>query len=105
MSRVKNDDFYAIYDWMIADLGLTGRELQVYAIIYKFTQGGETEFDGSLTYMAEWLGTSKHTVINVLKSLINKGLLKKRQIDTPNGKRNYYTCIVPTFNKNAIDGN
>lgn len=95
MGRVKDRNYYNVSGWMINQLGLSGRELHAYAIIYGFTQDGETEFNGSINYIAEWLGSSRNTAINVLKSLVDKGLLSKNQIETPNGKRNFYTAKIP----------
>lgn len=99
MGRIKDQNYYQISGWMINQLGLSGRELHAYAIIYGFTQDGETEFNGSLTYIAEWLGSTRQTAINVLKALVDKGLLEKTQIETPDGKRNYYTTILPNLNE------
>lgn len=81
---------------MINDLGLSGRELQVYAIIYGFTQDEESEFNGSLNYIAEWLGTtSRHTVIRALEGLIDKGLISKRQKKSKGVTTNYYKAVLP----------
>lgn len=92
----KNSNFYVINGWMVNDLGLSGRELQVYAIIYGFTQDEETEFNGSLNYIAEWLGTSNRvTVTRAINGLINKGLITKRQIIKKGVKTNFYKAILP----------
>jgi DNA-binding MarR family transcriptional regulator len=91
MGRIKDNNYYVTNGWMINRLGLSGRELQVYAIIYGFTQDGETEFSGSLTYLMEWLNVgSKHTVIKAIDALIKKGLVEKRQQMTDKGPVNYY---------------
>lgn len=96
MGRIKNSNFYVINGWMVNDLGLSGRELQVYAIIYGFTQDEETEFNGSLNYIAEWLGTSNRvTVTRAINGLINKGLITKRQIIKKGVKTNFYKAILP----------
>ena len=96
MGRIKDQNYYVTNGWMITQLGLTGRELQVYAIIYGFTQDGETEFTGSLNYIMEWLGTSSfHTALRAINSLIDKGLINKRQVEENGVKSNFYTAIVP----------
>lgn len=96
MGRIKNNNYYVTNGWMINELGLTGRELQVYAIIYGFTQDEESEFNGSLTYIAEWLGTSnKNTVTRAIDALLDKGLIAKRQTITKGVKANYYKAILP----------
>ena len=50
---VKPDNYILVYGWMVTELGLKGNELFLYAIIYGFSQDGETEFSGSLRYMQE----------------------------------------------------
>ena len=44
--------YIAIQDWMISDLQLKGNELLTYALIYGFSQDGESEFKGSLKYLS-----------------------------------------------------
>ena len=96
MGRIKNNNYYVTNGWMINELGLTGRELQVYAIIYGFTQDEESEFNGSLNYIAEWLGTSnKTTVTRAIDALLDKGLITKRQTVTKGVKSNFYKAILP----------
>ena len=96
MGRIKNNNYYVTSGWMINDLGLTGRELQVYAIIYGFTQDEESEFNGSLTYIAEWLGTSnKVTVTRAINALIDKGLITKRQAGEKGKTNNFYRAVLP----------
>ena len=88
---VKPDNYVMLLGWMRTELNLKGNELNLYSIIYGFTQDGETEFSGSIRYMQEWLGVeSKQTVFNTLDKLIKKGLVQKRT-EVVNGiKHNYY---------------
>lgn len=75
---MKSECFITLQGWMITELGLKGAELILYALIYGFSQDGESEFKGSIRYMQEWIGAgSNHTVINALKSLCDKGLIVK----------------------------
>ena len=73
-----DENYYQVSGWMINRLKLKGIELQIYAIIYGFTQDGETEFTGSINYLCNWTGCSRSTVIRALKDLTKKGLLLKR---------------------------
>ena len=50
---VKPDNYVMLLGWMRTELNLKGNELNLYAIIYGFTQDGETEFSGSIRYMQE----------------------------------------------------
>ena len=77
MSRINDDNYYQISGWMINRLGLKGTELQVFAIIYGFSQDGESLFSGSLAYLEEWTGVSKPTVIKALKELVDKEFIIK----------------------------
>ena len=52
--------YIVIQDWMISDLQLKGNELLTYALIYGFSQDGESEFKGSLKYISEFLGVKKN---------------------------------------------
>jgi len=84
MSTVNCKSYVNIQGWMVSELGLSGNELLVYAIIYGFSQDGEGEFTGSLRYLTDWTGASKNTVRRALASLEEKGLITKRTI-TNNG--------------------
>lgn len=95
MARIKDSNYYVTSGWMINRLGLSGRELQVYAIIYGFTQDGETEFNGSINYISEWLNCTRKTVIETLKSLIEKGYITKKQTTVNGVKVNYYKTVLP----------
>lgn len=101
MGKIKDHNFYAVSGWMVTRLGLKGRELHAYAIIYGFTQDCETEFSGSLSYISEWLGCTKKTTIETLKSLISKGLIAKNQDEISGVKVNYYKVILPPAKQEA----
>lgn len=113
---VKPDNYILVYGWMVTELGLKGNELFLYAIIYGFSQDGETEFSGSLRYMQEWLGVnSKATVQNTLEKLMARGLIKKRTVVEKGVTRNFFSAVgrvyqnlvpgVPNFSPNNIEDN
>ena len=77
MSKIKDDNYYQISGWMLNRLNLKGVELQVFAIIYGFSQDGESVFSGSLSYLCDWVGASKPTVIKALKDLVTKNFITK----------------------------
>lgn len=41
-SVIRDSNYVVIQGWMITRLGLKGNELMIYAVIYGFTQNGET---------------------------------------------------------------
>ena len=77
-SKVRDNNFVTIQGWMITKLGLKGNALIVYAIIYGFSQDGRTHFTGSLQYLADWTSTTKPGVHKILRSLVNKGFIGKK---------------------------
>lgn len=81
---VKDNTYVHIEAFMVNDLHLSGNELITYAIIYGFSQDGESWFTGSRGYIAEWCHASKTTASNNLKKLVQKGLLERRE-RTQNG--------------------
>ena len=79
MAKIKNENFIAIQGFMVKELGLTGNELIVYALVYGFSQDDESEFKGSLNYVAEWLNCSRTTAFNLLNKLADDGFIKKTE--------------------------
>ena len=77
MSRINDDNYYQVSGWMINRLGLKGTELQVFAIIYGFSQDGESWFSGSLAYLETWTSATKPTVIKALKELVDREFITK----------------------------
>ena len=90
MEKIKPNNFINIQGWMVTELGLKGNELIIYAIIAGFSQDGESNFHGSLSYLSEWTNTSKQTVINCLISLHDKGLIIKNEFYVNNVKNCEY---------------
>nr|UWD63549.1 MAG: Replication initiator protein A (RepA) N-terminus [Bacteriophage sp.] len=87
MSAVKDNNFIAIQGWMRTRLNLKGNELLIYALVYGFSQDGNSRFTGSRKYIAEWCGCSLDTVDRSLSSLVGKGLLAKYPHTDQNGSR------------------
>ena len=76
---VNNNNYINIQGFMVKDLKLKGNELLAYALIYGFSQDGETWFTGSSKYIAEWLNIDRRNVLAVLQKLVDKGLLIKNE--------------------------
>lgn len=92
--------FINIQEWMI-NLELKGNELILFALIYGFSQDGESEFAGSLDYMCKWTNSTKPGVLKSLKSLLDKGLITKRKVLN---KVYYATKFNEEVNKVESDG-
>lgn len=63
------------------DLKLKGIDLLIYAIIYGFSQDGSSVFSGSIRYLQDWTNASRRAVQMSLKSLCDRGLIKKMSRD------------------------
>lgn len=74
---MKDGSYITIQSWMRSELGLTGNELLVFALIYGFSQDTESVFKGSLKYVADWVGCSRQTAITVLKKLVARRLIER----------------------------
>lgn len=77
ISSVMNEKFVVISEFMVDKLKLKGVELIVYAVIYGFSQDGESVFSGSQSYLAKWANASTRSVRLALASLVEKGLITK----------------------------
>lgn len=76
--KINENNFFTVHGWMITELNLKGVDLLVYAIIFGFSQDGETEFSGSIQYLCDFCGgVSKPTILNSLKRLCESGLVEK----------------------------
>jgi predicted transcriptional regulator len=104
MGKINNDNYVVIQGWMRNELNLKGNELMVYAIIYGFSQDGENDFTGSAAYMADWIGSTKQTVFNILKSLTERGLVKKTDVYNNGVKFCHYSAIplVKNFDRGVV---
>lgn len=71
-------NYVKVEEWML-ELGLKPGELLAFAVIYSFGSTGEW-FQGTASFLGKWMATKrKHTVLDVLSSLVQKGLLEKRE--------------------------
>lgn len=90
MSKLNDENYYQISGWMINRLELKGVELQVFAIIYGFSQDGESWFGGSLNYLCDWTSASRPTIIKALKELVGKDYIIKETSEINNVTFNRY---------------
>lgn len=93
MGSIKNENYLHIEGWMINELQLKGNDLLVYAVIYGFSQDGESRFTGSLQYLADWCNGTKQGVQKNLNTLLEKGYIEKFETTKNNIKYCEYSCI------------
>lgn len=71
------ESYVVLRPFMVEELGLKGSELVAYALIYGFSQDGESWFTGSAQYVADWCGIARRNAIDVLRRLTDRGLVEK----------------------------
>ena len=103
MSKVKDENYYQISGWMINKLNIKGTTLNVYAIIYGFTQDGESEFQGSRQYLCDFTGATKPTIDKSLNELVEKGLILKQITKINNVVFNKYKANLNMINNFTTD--
>ena len=96
---MKDNTYIVVQSWMVTDLKLSGNDLLIYALIYGFSQDGESKFTGSLQYLADWCNATKAGVQKNLKNLLEAGLIEKYESFKNNIKFCEYSCIP--YNKVA----
>ena len=88
-----SDDFYITNSWMIEDLGLSGVELQCFAIIWSLSRGKKQMYTAGNSHLVKMTKKTKQTIITTLKSLCKKGYIKKVPTKVNNIEYNYYKAI------------
>ncbi len=98
---VKDGNYINIQGWMVTDLGLKGNDLFVYAIIYGFSQDGDSCYTGGLQYLADWTNSTKKGVSKNIKNLIDKGYIVKKEKYLNNIK----FCEYQAVEQSSVAGN
>lgn len=75
---MKDATYITILGWM-REIDLSLVERTVYAIIYGFSQDGDSTFHGSRSYLADWCGCTTKTIDAALRKLVEKKLVTKRE--------------------------
>ena len=96
-----NKGYTLIQDWML-NLPLSYREIAIYAIIYGFSQDGESRFEGSLGYLASKTKATRDTARTALRKLVDEGLIE-RTIMNRNGVE-FHTYKVRPIGGGKIQG-
>ena len=90
---IKDENYFVVHGWMRTKLNLKGNHLTIYALIYGFSQDGESEFRGTLKYITEFTGGAGRTVRGILKELAAQGLIRKINHNEKKGEANGYVCV------------
>ena len=86
---------------MPKEIKLQPTELIIFAIIYSFSENGQT-FSGSIRYLTQWTNKTKRTIISTLKSLVEKDLIIKETAVNGNIYQvNYCNEVVKKFHQES----
>lgn len=94
-----SDNFIVIQGWMCNELKLKGNDLLVFALIYGFSQDGESSFTGSRKYIADLFNISLPTVDKSLDTLVEKNLIEKFSTKRNNIIFNHYKISLQVVKK------
>lgn len=86
---MKDGHFIYIAGWMGNCLELRGNELICFALIYSFSQDGESQFRGKLEFLAGCMFATKQTAFTIVNKLLELNLILKVE-DMVNGKKRCY---------------
>lgn len=90
---MKNNNYIVIQGWMVNELKLKGNDLLIYALIFGFSQDGDTEFRGTIKYICASVRVAKNTAIRSLDKLVDLGLITKRCEEVSSVVFNRYSAI------------
>ena len=95
------DFYYTVHEWMFKDLKLSGSELTIYAVIYRYANVENQYFTMTIRSLAEHLNLSNETVQKCINSLVEKDLILKKQSMHENGigLKNAYAINFDVFQK------
>ena len=88
---MENKGYYTIQQWML-ELPFTLVETAIYAVIYGFSQDGNTKFQGSLAYLARMAKVSKDTARRALSKMVEGGFIVKTEKQVNGVTFNDYHC-------------
>lgn len=89
---IKDENYFVVHGWMRNRLNLKGLDLDVYAVLYGFSQDGESEFRGTVKYIMDFTGSGRTAVKNSLNRLAENQLIRKVERNQKTGEPNGYIC-------------
>ena len=94
-TQIAPENYYTIYNWMLTELGLSGSELLIYALIFSYSvsKGGKGCYFGGYEAMSLATGCSTKTVQNSIKKLCEIGLVDKKPVTLNSGALKVYLRV------------
>lgn len=89
---IKDENYFVVHGWMRNKLNLKGLDLDVYAVLYGFSQDGESEFRGTVKYIMDFTGGGRTAVKSSLNRLAENQFIRKVERNQKTGEPNGYIC-------------
>lgn len=99
---MKDSNYYQIAGWMGNHLHLRGNDLICFAVIYGFSQDGESQFKGKLEYLANCMYSTKQTALACVHRLIDLGFVEVEEVMVKGKKYCHYSSTVDYENGEVI---
>lgn len=97
---MKDNNYVHCPCWVFNNLNLSMSEALVYSIIFGFSQDNETEFSGSIGYLAEAINVNRSTIKRCLNALVKRRLIikitEKKQNMTFNRYKVNFNVLIKT---------
>lgn len=91
--KKKKSQYVVIQRWMIDNLKLKPAKAMALAVIYGFSQDGESWYRGGSLYIADWLGVTQRSVKDFLAELVSMGVVEMRKEMEGGVERNVYRTV------------
>ncbi len=95
---INDNNYMTIQGWMISKLKLKGVAKEAFAVIWGFTQDGNTKYQGSARYITKWTGCSMNTARKVLAELVELDYIIKNTINVNGVQFNEYAVNIEYIN-------
>ena len=76
-----SENYILVPGFATREYGLSGNEALLYGVIHGFSQDGDSQYNGTIGYLAKAIGATPMTVRNCIDRLIEKGLITKYEVD------------------------
>lgn len=91
---MRSEDYIVIQGWM-RGLGLTDKQLLVYAMIWGFSRDGRSRMRGSAKYIAAAAGCKVRNAQNIIRQLEDMGLIFHEVVATRRGLVSEFWAVSP----------
>lgn len=91
--KKKRTPYVVVMDWMYDNFGFNCAQANALAVIYGFSQDGESWYRGGSAYIAARLHISQKSAKNYLADFVSKGILEMKKEMVGNVAHNIYRTV------------